>query len=293
MTVTAPPHRSDSEASAGPDRGEALIEEARRHARARRRIWAGIAIAVSIVAVTAVAVTLALAGSGSSPGERPDADAGAGIPAAVAPAAEAELVTSWGRIHEGWVLVYADGRVIWFPDAHAGLAEGMSRNSIVERRLTTDGLRLVRSGAIQVQDFNRADLVPSDVWAEARYRPYVPAEYAVCGWEQGELSGAWVDARSVLGDLPPAVRALLRETHRTFSGFSFLDMTPPELQESTTCFALTTEAADELVRLSYEPTLRYRREGDWLTFVDPKKALVTRMQILPVMPHGQFVLWGG
>ena len=169
----------------------------------------------------------------------------------------------------------------------------MSRNSIVERRLTTDGLRLVRSGAIQVQDFNRADLVPSDVWAEARYRPYVPAEYAVCGWEQGELSGAWVDARSVLGDLPPAVRALLRETHRTFSGFSFLDMTPPELQESTTCFALTTEAADELVRLSYEPTLRYRREGDWLTFVDPKKALVTRMQILPVMPHGQFVLWGG
>ena len=115
MTVTAPPQRSDSEASAGPDRGEALIEEARRHARARRRIWAGIAIAVSIVAVTAVAVTLALAGSGSSPGERPDADAGAGIPAAVVPAAEAELVTSWGRIHEGWVLVYADGRVIWFP----------------------------------------------------------------------------------------------------------------------------------------------------------------------------------
>jgi len=196
-------------------------------------------------------------------------------------------------IHAGWVLVYADGRVIWYPDAGAGLGEGMSRYAIVQRRLTTDGLRLVRTGAIRVQDFNQADQVPTHVWAEAGYRLYVPAEYAVCGWEQGEQSGGWVDATSVLGDLPPAVRALLRGTHRTFSGFSFLDLTPPELRESTTCFALTTEAAEDLVRLSYQPTLRYRRDGDWLTFVDPEKALVTGMQILPVMPHGQFVLWGG
>ena len=293
MTVSAPPHRSDSEASAGPDRGEALIEEARRHARARRRLSAGIAIAVAIVAVSAVAVSLAAAGAGSSSDRGRAVDADAGARAAVAPAAEAEVVTSWGRIHEGWVLVYADGRVIWYPDAHAGLAEGMSRSAIVERRLTTDGLRLVRSGAIQVGDFNWADLVPSDVWAEPRYRPYVPAVYAVCRWEQDELSGTWADATTILGDLPPAVRALLRDTHRTFSGFSFLAMTPPEVQEPTTCFALTTRAADDLVRLSYEPTLRYRKEGDRLTFVDPENTLVTTMWILPVMPHGQFVLWGG
>lgn len=291
MPVSTSPHRSDSEASAAPDRGEALIEEARQHARARRRTRAGIAIAVSIVAASAVAVGLAVTGSGSSPGERPGA--GAGVPAAVAPAEEAELVTSWGGFHSGWVLVYADGRVIWYPDAGAGLAEGMSRYWIVERRLTTVGLRLVQSGAIQAEDFNRAAAVPPEAWAEPRYRPYVPAVYAVCHWRQEEMSGAWVDARSVLSDLPPAVRAMLRGTDRTFSGFSFLDMTPPGLQAPVTCFTLSAEATDDLAQLSYRPTLRYRAEGGELTFVDPARALVIGMQVLPVTPHGQFVLWGG
>lgn len=296
MAVTEAPYQTDStdsDSSFRPDPGEALIEEARQRARARRSRYRRVGILVSIAAVAAIAATAAVMGTGPSPVDRPvvDSPAGAGAPVADPPVRDATLVASWGRIHEGWVLVYEDGRVIRYPDAGAGLVVDQSRYAIVERRLTPAGLELVRSGAIVVSQFVEYARMPEDVWAEAKWRPYVPAEYAVCHWDQsaGRLSAA----SSVFAELPPAARALLRDRQRPFTGFSFNPTNePPGVLGPVECFALTTDEADRLVEVSSRPDVqRYRDEGTYLRFVGER--LVVEMWIQPVMPHGEFVLWGG
>ena len=299
MAVTEAPNQTisdstDSDSSFQPDPGEALIEEARQRARARRRRYRRVGILVSIAAVAAIAATAAVMGSGSSPVDRPvlDSAAGAGVPIADPPVADATLVASWGQIHEGWVLVYGDGRVIRYPDAGAGLVVDTSRHyAIVERRLTPAGLELVRSGALEVSQFIEYARLPADVWTEAEWQPYVPAEYAVCHWDQS--TGRWSAASDIRTELPPAARTLLRDRQRPFTGFSFHPaFEPPGLQGPVECFALATAEADRLVELSYRPDLlRYRAEGDYLTFVGER--LIVDMWITPVMPHGEFVLWGG
>ena len=296
MAVTEVHYQADSTESGSsfqPDPGEALIDEARQRARTRRKRFTWVGILVSIAAVAAITATVAVSGSGSSTAGRPvvDAAADAGAPFAEPSVGDAALVASWGGFHAGWVLVYDDGRVIWYPDAGAGMAEGMSRYAIVERRLTPEGLGLVQSGALSPGKFNRSALVPADVWAEAQWRPYVPAEYAVCHWEQDGLTGRWVAASTVLAELPPAARTLLRDSQRQYTGFAF-NFETPERQAAVECFALTTDEADSLVEVSYRPDVRrYRAEGAGLRFVGER--LVVGMQIMPVMPHGEFVLWGG
>jgi hypothetical protein len=305
MAVTEAPYQNDStdsDSSFQPDPGEALIEEARQRARARRRLYRRVGILVSIAAVAAIAATAAVMGSGPSTVDRPilDPPAGAGAPVADPPVADATLVASWGRIHEGWVLVYEDGRVIRYPDAGAGLITDQSRYyAIVERRLTPEGLELVRSGALGVGQFIRYALVPADVWAEAEWRPYVPPEYAVCHTEQDVPLDRWVDASIVFADLPPTAQTLLRDRQRPFTAVSFHpafdpphEDEDPGLQGPVECFALTTDEAGRLVEVSYRPDLhRIRAEGDHLTLVGERR--LVEMWITPVMPHGELALMGG
>jgi len=47
-----------------------------------------------------------------------------------------------------------------------------------------------------------------------------------------------------------------------------------------------------VVGMSERPSDRYRSEGDLLTFTSRHGEPIT-LVILPVMPHGQFVIWGG
>ena len=304
MAVTEAPKRTDSDStysdsSFQPDPGEALIEEARQRARARRRRNRGVGIILSIAAVAAIATAAAVMGSGPSPVDRPvlDSPAGAGAPVADPPVSDATLVASWGVIHEGWVLVYGDGRVIRYPDyTGGGPADGMSGYAIiVERRLTPAGLERVRSGALVVSQLTWATLVEDDVWAEAEWRPYVPAVYAVCHPGDWTLPYRWADASSVFAELPPEARTIVRDRQRRYTAVSFAPaFEPSELQGPVGCFALTTGEADRLVEVSYRPDLgRYRAgaEGVGLRFVGEQR--VVEMWIQPVMPHGEFVLWGG
>ena len=142
--------------------------------------------------------------------------------------------------------------------------------------------------------FIRYALVPADVWAEAEWRPYVPAEYAVCHWEQALPNDRLADASDILAELPPEARTLLRDRQRTFTGFSFNPAFElPGLLAPVECFALTTDEADRLVEVSYRPDVqRYRDEGAHLTFVGERR-VIENVMIQPVMPHGEFVLWGG
>jgi hypothetical protein len=104
---------------AGDDPGEALIKEAKQRARRRRLLYGGIAIIVAIIAGTAVSSwsTNAAPPTGATPPVPAPPAVPLGAPLVVGPDAASTLLTSWGQFHVGYVFVYADGRVIWEPDA--------------------------------------------------------------------------------------------------------------------------------------------------------------------------------
>ena len=54
---------------------------------------------------------------------------------------------------------------------------------VLERRLTPEGVDLVRSGVIRAEDLAGLSVlhgVPASAWADAEARPYAPARYSVC-----------------------------------------------------------------------------------------------------------------
>jgi hypothetical protein len=191
--------------AAGDDPGEALIKEAKQRARRRRLIYAGVAMVVVAVAATAVSSwsnNTAPARHATPPVPPPPA-VPLGAPLVVGPDASSTLLASWGQMHTGYVFVYADGRVIWEPEApvyadadgrvtviplggptaevgrfwltESGLepasgkpkGEFVSRN--IERRLSARGLDLLRAGKIDVKHLL---VLPDEQWpAELPRRP--------------------------------------------------------------------------------------------------------------------------
>ena len=113
------------------------------------------------------------------------------------------LLTSWGQIHVGYAFVYADGRVIWYPDIEARVdadlevtgaqrrrrsdgapaSDGEFRYEVIERRLSPHGLELVRAGELTPRQFLDADPDPhprEELWAEPTARVYEAPTYAIC-----------------------------------------------------------------------------------------------------------------
>ena len=203
-----PPEPGPVDEPAGEDPGEALIKEAKQRARRRRLLYGAVALVAAIAAVAAI----------TRPGgpSAPHADARAapkpptplGAPLVVGPDAASTLLTSWGQFHVGYVFVYADGRVIWEPEApvysdadgrvtaiplggptatigrfwltESGLkpASGTPEGEFdqvkfgsrnIERRLSARGLDLVRAGNIEVKHLL---VQPGEQWpAEIPRRP--------------------------------------------------------------------------------------------------------------------------
>lgn len=113
--------------------------------------------------------------------------------------AEGKLVAEDGGIHPWrYVQVYADGRVIWLTEATTGW---------LERRLTPEGVELVRSGAVQPEDVEPPSNVPESAWEDPEARPYVPSRYVVCLSEETmrllpqrtqDLLGGYTDEQAVV-----------------------------------------------------------------------------------------------
>ena len=103
------------------------------------------------------------------------------------------LVAQFTESQVGRVYVYADGRVIWY---RVG-------SSMFERRLTPDGVDLVRSGAVHPGGFLTSSQVPASAWADPEIRAYVPATYAVCHGGRHRL----LEASRVVGQLPAPAKA--------------------------------------------------------------------------------------
>jgi hypothetical protein len=117
----------------------------------------------------------------------------------------------WYRTH---LVVYADGRVLWWNDLRSG-----GGDYVLERRLTPEGVDLVKSGVELTfgtppgpEPFE-GKAVPDSAWADATARPYAPPRYSVCFLREMERGTHDLSATEVLRavDLLPApARSLLR-----------------------------------------------------------------------------------
>ncbi len=268
-----------------------MAVDPRHRVRRRRTVVLVVSAAVALVAAVGIAVVgghVGAAGELARAGERSPAGA-------AADGERVEVLDAWAVLHEGWVLVYADGRVIWFPESGSTLYAEHTRDVMLERRLSADGLARFESGDLSAAD---VDVVwpaplPDDLWASADFRPFTPSAYAICAWQGGEGPRGWMHVAGVLDELPPVARSVLRGTERPFTGYEFdAFQVPDELLGPVTCFGVTPPAAEVVVGLSERPSQRYRAEGDLLTFTSRLGDPIT-LVILPVMPHGQFVIWGG
>jgi hypothetical protein len=263
---------------AGDDPGEALIKEAKQRARRRRLLYGAVAVVVAIAAVAAFTIP-----TSSTP---PPNDATPHVPAPPAvplgaplvqgPDASSTLLTSWGQIHVGYAFVYADGRVIWYPDIGARVdpdtqvtgaqrrrradgvpaPDGEFRYEVIERRLSPHGLELVRAGELTPRQFLNSYPDPhrrEELWAEPTARLYEASTYAICHTPANLAPAS--------AQLPASAQALLSGKQRTVDpkiGWSassepmsgYLQMFAElELAFPSDCFEVTAAEASTLYQI--------------------------------------------
>ena len=270
MAPVAPPALHDTPPRAVED---AVIEEARRRAR-RRRIRQGIVVAV--VAAVAAAVVAALGSRQSQPpqggGDSPAAaqDSGVGLTDVSDPS---QLLASYGAVHVGWVLVYVDGRVLWYPD----------HDPVFERRLTPRGVALIRAGSLDPGDLKGTfDLTaPAGVWVEPEWHEYRASAYAVCLWagvnQPGEVRALPAAAREVLSDAPPA-----RAGHVVAESY-----------EASAWNCLRLDRADLAALERTAARVNRWGSGDEIVFPRSRHGSTLTAFVSPIMPHGEWIAWGG
>ena len=111
--------------------------------------------------------------------------------------------TGCGRWYHTHLAVYADGRVLWWN----GLRPG--GDYVLERRLTPEGVDLVRSG---VEPGVQGGDLPDSAWADAKARPYAPPRYSACfviSRPDGEEVPSASDVVRAMELLPARANALL------------------------------------------------------------------------------------
>lgn len=329
MTVAAPPKPQPVSGAAGND-ATALIEEARQRARRRRWIYGGIA---GIAAVAVVVAFSAFGGTSAPPrGARDVSPRSEPIaPLVAGPDAASTLLTSWGRIHVGYAFVYADGRVIWYPDMGARVdaelevagaqrrqradgapaPDGQFRYEAIERRLSPHGLELVRAGRFTPREFLVSDPDDPDpqrraeLWAEPTPRKYEASTYAICRTPAGLLSPT--------DQLPASAEVLLSRKQRAIDpriGWSPSDEPMPGyfqlLAESrvafpSECFEVTAAEASTLYQFLAFGSSTTQSAGvprEWFfgaRAAEIRGSVFTEPLISssPIYPHGQTVAWGG
>jgi hypothetical protein len=133
---------------------------------------------------------------------------------AVSTPVEGELIAESDFYPSPYVRVYADGRVLSTRTPGGG-------GLYVERRLSREGVELVRSGTVQPGDLlGSRHLVSESAWEDRDGKPYVPARYSVCWRSGGPLE-------PVLDLLPRSAQALLRAGDPALNP-QCLEVTPEE-----------------------------------------------------------------
>jgi hypothetical protein len=289
--LAAPPRSPDRVERDEPvDRGrdefaavvEGLIEEARQRARRRRRRrgTAG-ALAAALVALSGVAAFMLFDGgtSSSSASSGPVAWPGP-------PREDSTLVAHYSKFHSGWVLVYADGRVITNPDTGEHL----------ERRLSPTGVSLVRSGTVDLSEFlwDAERSLPADAWTDPVAKPYVASKYAVLFWgrpDNGPVTPL-LDATRVVGRLPEPLQALLHGKEQTYPEWDIFLPGPPYYPSVLENSEVTAEEARVLRNALTPFTTEDGSNGVPLTDVVGHVREVF-IDLRPIFPHGEWAMWGG
>ena len=200
------------------------------------------------------------------------------------------LLTSWGAIHVGYAFVYADGRVIWYPDIGARVdpdmevtgaqrrrrengvpaPDGEFRYEAIERHLSPQGLELVRAGKLTPREFlvsdpdDRDPQLREELWAEPTARLYEAPTYAICHTP--------ADLAPASAQLPASAQALLSGKQRTVDpnigwssepmGFSFQLDAERELAFPSDCFEVTAAEASTLYQILDANGL-FSQPGSW------------------------------
>ena len=203
---------------------------------------------------------------------------------------EGKIIGKFGAYKAGIGWVYADGRVIW-----------TDRYGVVlnERRLSAEGVQLLRTGALDAQDLLGAlypqsfvDLthVPKSAWEDLETREYVPSRYAIC-YAADEYR--IVDPSSVEGLLPARAEALLRGKERIYKHVT-LDPGVRDSVPTAPCFEVTTEDARSLGEILRDAGFgrSYAQEGPvaGFSFSSPDGAAkAISIFFAPLLPHDA---WG-
>ena len=277
------------------------ISDARRRARRRRAGYALIA-AASTLALVASAFAI-LGGRIGAPAGAPEVDEPV-MSADSLNVAKPEVVGVWAEIHEGWIYVYDDGRVLSHPDS----------GPILERRLSPRGLDLVRRGTLAPQDLQlhlSMSTLPADVWSDPIPDAYRPDQYAVCKLnldgtpEDGDVLG---DVGSIWRRLPAHVQALFRvgrilsftdDSLNRNGDFIGQDAHRIEPGPGVACFVLSPGQTGAVWAHTRAPEGSREESGELrmsdTTFGEPIGVADSDFLFLavPMLPHGGWILWGG
>jgi hypothetical protein len=298
MTISAPDRLDDHRdprpfatgTSAKADESTPPVEDGviREAGIRRRRRRARYAVGVAVCAVALAAGAYAMSGGPGSTSQQGDSD-GIGSAAGVATFGDGEILAQWSKLHAGWVYVYTDGRVLSYPDRQA--VAGHPNGGILERRLSTDGLAMVRAGEVELHAFlPKSDTLPNRAWSDRTPSNYQPSKYALCHAPAGERP-----PRQGLGDLNPirglvagTLQPLLAGTERTFAD--------PAVGPwpAVDCFVLDTHEAEMVwaESLPRDDPAMYASDANYTTLTTTDGAEFD-VVLLPILPHGGFVQWGG
>jgi hypothetical protein len=190
-----------------------------------------------------------------------------------------DLIADYAKLHEGWVAVYADGRVLWFDYS----------NTINEQRLTPEGIDLVLSGDVEPQRFleqrvlHWTDLdLPREAWADPTIKPYVASRYAVCFYQEsgesnpGTINEGYEYPATVLRFFPAPAQAILRGKDHAY-GHSGEVLSPGPIE----CSELTTDEARDLDAILGNVRVE-DSEGDEIY-----------LEMHAILPHGEWVVLYG
>jgi hypothetical protein len=239
-----------------------------------------------------------------------------------------ELVVSmWEHISQrtslgnGWLYLYADGRLIWLR-----WDPGPETGGWVERRLTPEGVELIRSSlidtgkfdpdqasqdppglaSVQVRDGDQLIAVnglelrrrlgklwswlPASAWEDAEAKAFVPSHYAAC--MQSDSVDA-IDPTEHVSRLPAAARDMLAGTPELHTN-ELVNLDPAGMEflnPTGYCYDLTTDEARELANALTEGGVEKPSGNEAeLIFIASKPSgddrSETWLTLWPILPHG-------
>jgi hypothetical protein len=198
-------------------------------------------------------------------------------------------------MHTGWVIVYADGRVIQEREV-GGLHMWFFPPKLFERRLTAAGLEGVRSGAVDPKALLTETGLPSeplpsppaDTWADAEFKPYEATRYAVC---------PWANPTRALNRLPAPARALLRGKERTYANIDLIVRQDygPHPQSPAQCFEVSADDARALPGILIDAETTSTQPGGvpgaiHLPVNEVGDQVEMIMTLEPILPHGEWII---